>query len=460
MGVSGVPEVVGGVNVGFTDFSEFAVAAGLPSGITAFGSGLPTSVSIENTPLTPTFGDEGNYFEMSGQSGSANWAFGLDAFFGIMEQGEILIRFYFNINGVKNRTSLGACMSIEDSSGISGAQSGVFDASVSPVESGGGVFIGGGDAFVGTFDIQESIQDPEWMWFRVRKTNNAGSPSEDDWQVTAWYGDLANEPGSPDGIDPAPQSNTAPRGLFAMGWSQAAAGAIVPQRIAFLSFSDDPETVPPPTGPTGGPLEFPDTVKPTRVSDLWASGALRDKGPQGLIQTRNTKAAGWMFRMTWPLLKVTNFDHQELKTFLYTAWQRGQIFNAKHPLQPGSGLRPNGLGTGTVAINGGGQAVRSDSIITDGWPVSTANVARAGDAIKVDGDSGVYIVTATASSDGSGVATLEITPPLRKSPADDAAVQTTDIFFRVAVSDRSQLEPSRHPQSTQGPAVTFMEALN
>lgn len=248
---SGIPTTINGVQVGATDFSEFAVGAGLPAGITAFGSGLPTAVAIADTPLTPTFGDEGKYFEMTGQSGIANWAFGLDAFFGLIEQGEMLVRIYFNIGGVKNRCTLGPCMSIEDSSGISGAQACVFDASVSPPESGGGVFLNGGDALVGTFDIQEGIQDPEWMWFRARKTNNLASPSEDDWQVTAWYGDIEDEPVSPDGIDPAPQSITAPRGLFALGWSQAAFGSIFDQRIAFLSYSENPLVEPPPIPPLG-----------------------------------------------------------------------------------------------------------------------------------------------------------------------------------------------------------------
>ncbi len=257
MGVkSGVPAVVNGVQVGATDFSEFTVGAGLPAGITAFGSGQPTAVAIANTPLTPSFTDEGNYFEMTGQSGIGNWAFGLDAFFGIMEQGEMLCRIYFNINGVKNRASLGPCMSIEDSGGISGAQAGVFDPTTSPVESSGGVFIGGGDAYVGAFDIQEGIQDPEWMWFRARKTNNVAIPGDDDWQVTAWYGDLEDEPASIDGTTIG-IGLTAPRGLFAMGWAQAAFGAIVPQRIAFLSYSANPAVEPPPVPPLGGTIWTP-----------------------------------------------------------------------------------------------------------------------------------------------------------------------------------------------------------
>ncbi len=234
------------------------------------------------------------------------------------------------------------------------------------------------------------------------------------------------------------------------GYTIAATNAQIVEMEAYLNELFD--VIPPRT--------LPDTVRPRQVSDLWSAGALRDKSPSGLIQTRNTKAAGWMFTMSYPLLSVRNFDHQELTTFLYTAWQRGQIFNAKHPLQPGSGLRPNGLGTGTVAIKGGGQAVRSDSIITDGWPVSTSNVARAGDAIKIGGDSGIYILTASAFSDGTGEAELFITPFLRKVPADNEIVQTTDIPFRVVISDRSRLEVSRHPQSADGPAVTLLEALD
>ncbi len=248
---SGVPTTVNGVQVGATDFREFAIGAGLPAGITKYNvsTGTPTAVGIFDAPLTPTFGDEGKYFEMSGLAilGNEVWAFGLDAFDGIMEQGELLARIYFNVGGTQNRTCIGPAMSLQDNPNVSGAGSVVRDEFASgEVEVGGGVFINGGVTNVGTFAIQEPIQDPEWMWMRIRKTNNDAAPSEDDWQVTAWYGDIEDEPSSPDGIDPAPQNFTAPRGLFAIGWGLIPSASIFTQRIAFLSYSLDPDVEPPP----------------------------------------------------------------------------------------------------------------------------------------------------------------------------------------------------------------------
>lgn len=206
-------------------------------------------------------------------------------------------------------------------------------------------------------------------------------------------------------------------------------------------------------------MAFPDTIAPMTVGDLWGSGALKDLSPSGLIQLRPTKAAGWSWQQTWPTMNLRNLDHQFLLAFLHQAWQRGKIFLITHPLVPGSGLAPNGLGTGTVLVDGVGQLIGADEVVTDGWPTSTANVARAGDAIKIDGDSAIYLVTENAASDGVGAATLKITPPLRKSPADDAPVETTDVEFRVVISARSELEPSSLPELTRGPSVTFTEAL-
>ena len=457
MGRSGIPEVVNGANVGFTDFSEFPVAVGLPSGITEFGIGndSPTTVAIANDP------DEGNYFSMDGHQLDA-WGFGYDAFFAKMEFGEMLARIFCSVpNG---RRTVGTAASMR---GLVGADPGPADfdfegsgavrfATPNGLSTGTQVQNGSGGEIIGAA-FQEAFQQDTWIWVRCRRVENPDvHVNHDDWFVTSWYGAFEDEPATVDGS--SLDRNRLTDGALAVGWAITANASENEQRIAFLSFTDDPDLAPPPE--PGALQELPDTVRPMRVSALWSAGALRDKSPSGLIQTRNTKAAGWMFTMQYPLMSVRNFDHQELTTFIYTAWQRGQLFDAKHPLQPGSGLRPNGLGSAGVLIDGGAQAVGSDSINTDGWPVSNANVVRAGDAIKIDGDSGVYIVTASASSTAAGEATLEITPPLRKVPADNAEIETTDILFRVAISDRSSLEVSRHPQSADGPAITLLEALD
>ncbi len=258
MGVkSGVPAVVNGVKVGATDFSEFTVGAGLPAGITGLGV-IPANVSINDAPVSPSFTDEGKYFEMPNPiTFNVLWAFTVDAFDGILEQGELLARIFCNFNGLQNRRCIGPGMSLTDIGNLNGAVSGFQDAFTSgDVEISGGRFVGGGIGTIGFFSIQEPLQEDEWMWLRVRKVPNAGSPSNDDWTVTAWYGDLEDEPASPDGVL-INVSPTAPRGLFGIGWGYMSPGATGDQRIAYLSYSENPAVEPPPIPPLGGTIWTP-----------------------------------------------------------------------------------------------------------------------------------------------------------------------------------------------------------
>ena len=203
---------------------------------------------------------------------------------------------------------------------------------------------------------------------------------------------------------------------------------------------------------------FPATPVPTTVTDIWYAGALKDVGPQGLIQLRTTKAAGWSWEQSWGPLNLRNFVHAELLAFVQQARNRGRIFPMTHPLVPGSGTRPNGLGTSGIKIDGAGQLVGADEIVTDGWP-NVVSVVAAGDALKIAGDSAVYIVTEAEISGGTGIATIQITPPLRISPPDDAGVTTTGVEFRVTIENRSQDEPWRPPLYHDGLNLTLTEAL-
>lgn len=263
---SGIPTTINGVQVGATDFSEFLVGAGLPPGITGLSANFAAlSVGIDDTPVSPSFTDEGKYFEILNPiTFNFPWAFVIDAFDGIMEQGELLARISCNFNGLQNRNLMGPGMSLREAPGIDGSGSVILDSfSSGDVEVGGAVFLNGGVANVGTFPISQALQEDDWIWVRVRKTNNVASPSEDDWQVTAWYGDIEDEPAVPDGIDPAPQNFTAPRGLFGIGCTYISPGATGTQRVAFLSYSENPDVEPPPVPPLGEATiwtPFPQTV--------------------------------------------------------------------------------------------------------------------------------------------------------------------------------------------------------
>jgi hypothetical protein len=69
-------------------------------------------------------------------------------------------------------------------------------------------------------------------------------------------------------------------------------------------------------------------------------------------------------------------------------------------------------------VNGGSQTGRS--LVTDGWPVS-ATPLYAGQYVTVNDQ--LLQLTADVTANGSGQATISFEPPLRASPADNAAIE-------------------------------------
>ncbi len=204
-------------------------------------------------------------------------------------------------------------------------------------------------------------------------------------------------------------------------------------------------------------MPFPRTVIPEHITRPWLPGALKDIGHSGGMQLRATKQVGWVWEERWGPLSVRNADHQALMSRINYMWNRGIIDTVTHPLVPGSGITPNGVGGGTPLVDGASQT--GGSIITDGWSVSITNVVRAGDVLKFAGDNIVYEVRDDASSNGSGQATINITPNLRVSPANDAVITRTGVAYRVAILRRSKFEPPKSPMYFVGMGVTFMEAF-
>ncbi|MBP5857297.1 hypothetical protein KAJ83_09775 [Marivibrio halodurans] len=96
-------------------------------------------------------------------------------------------------------------------------------------------------------------------------------------------------------------------------------------------------------------------------------------------------------------------------------------YTPTHAARPQFGL-PGGLPGGTPVVAGAGQLGRS--LITTGWPAGQT-VLHAGDFFCFDNLSGIRelkLLTADASSDGAGAATLAFAPPIRRAPADGAAI--------------------------------------
>lgn len=104
-----------------------------------------------------------------------------------------------------------------------------------------------------------------------------------------------------------------------------------------------------------------------------------------------------------------------------------------------NGRVPRGVATGTPLVMGANQV--GNTLITDGWTTSTANILKAGDYIQIGSSATarLYKVLDDVNSDSSGVASLTIYPNLRSSPSDNAAIYTSNTVsvFRLNTNQTS-----------------------
>ena len=190
-------------------------------------------------------------------------------------------------------------------------------------------------------------------------------------------------------------------------------------------------------------MAFPRTYEPSSVSALWLPTGLRQRGHSGKIQVRNITQIGWVWRETWELVNTRDVDHMALFAYIRNAYNRQVIFDIKHLLSPGSGLARNGSGTPAGAITVNGAAQTGSTLSTTGWPISTSDCVRAGDLIATE--QRVHEVSADASSDGSGVCAIPVTPNVFESPANGATVTISDVVFRSMIWDMPKFSGNRSP---------------
>ncbi|MCA3248593.1 MAG: hypothetical protein ING19_20855 [Azospirillum sp.] len=90
------------------------------------------------------------------------------------------------------------------------------------------------------------------------------------------------------------------------------------------------------------------------------------------------------------------------------------------------GIAPRGVATGTPLIDGT-QAAGSKTLATKGWTASVSNILRAGDYLQIGSGATtrLYMLTTDANSDGTGRATLDIWPSLRREGAINNAALVT-----------------------------------
>lgn len=114
----------------------------------------------------------------------------------------------------------------------------------------------------------------------------------------------------------------------------------------------------------------------------------------------------------------------------------------------------NGIATGTPLVKGASQT--GNSLITDGWTLSTTDIMKAGDLIEI-GDY-FYVVLNDANSDGSGDATLDIWPNLRSAPADNAAITVSNCKTLMRLAGNSS-QWTTDNMKNYGITISFIEEL-
>ena len=148
----------------------------------------------------------------------------------------------------------------------------------------------------------------------------------------------------------------------------------------------------------------------------------------GTLQTlRQSGADVWVVSLSWP--KMSPADARELAAFLARLGGRSGRFYFSPSHEP-----RQATGTGTPVINGSSQSGASISI--RGWTPGEVAFKR-GDWLSYPDGSSVPLlhqVIAQATANGSGVASVQIAPPVRRSVADGTAVEIASPVgqFRLA----------------------------
>jgi hypothetical protein len=182
------------------------------------------------------------------------------------------------------------------------------------------------------------------------------------------------------------------------------------------------------------------SLQPTRVS---LSHNLRRS-------VRTTGAQRWLVTADW--VGLTRAQFAPIQAFVIA--QRGQTDSFTMVL-PGH-KQPQGVATGTPLVNGATQSGRA--LATKGWSASVTGLLKAGDFIGIAGQTKVYMVTADASSDASGNATLTIEPGLMSSPADGAALVVRNVPFTLALAGDS-IEMAVSPPVIYNFSLPLVEAF-
>ena len=168
-----------------------------------------------------------------------------------------------------------------------------------------------------------------------------------------------------------------------------------------------------PTSPKFRALDFRN-IRPTLI-DHTLSGrrAVRQLGSQYFI-----------FTVQMP--SMAQGDAMDIFAFLQKQKGSFETFTIQLPTQNRGADKSN-----SSVLVAGAHSSGDGTINLDGFTASTTAVLKAGDLIKFNGHSKVYMVQSDIDSDGSGAATVSIEPNLVTTLADNESVVVNQPSFTV-----------------------------
>ena len=198
-------------------------------------------------------------------------------------------------------------------------------------------------------------------------------------------------------------------------------------------------------------IAFPTTVLPEKSVMRPISTVGIGESPYTLqAQKQVFDARRWAFDLIWPVI-ANQIAAAELEAFIMKL--NGRENTTLVPIFD----RPTALGTalGTPLIDGASQT--GELVDTKGWDNSQTGVLLAGDYVQIGNYA--YMVVTSANSDGAGLATLDIRPALRSSPADNDSVTTAlpATLCRLA-TNINEIEKDKN-YYTNGLTLVFVEEI-
>jgi hypothetical protein len=196
-------------------------------------------------------------------------------------------------------------------------------------------------------------------------------------------------------------------------------------------------------------IDFPD-LPVARVTFRSVANVQTFSSPlAGNTQIKELPGAHWRAEMTFR--NLTPSEHATLFAFL--AHLKGGVNQAR--VAPVGYARRGSL-TSNCFVNGGSQV--GDTLTVSGLPASQTGLLLEGDFIEVNGEFHQVRYGTQLDSDASGVGVIYLTHPIRRSPANGAAVEVLDPRATM-IPARPDASISISPGRLGGTTIEMMEVF-